>query len=100
MVVLPCFARSGQSQHRNYNIAFLESAFLGRTHFEQRQEESTRKPQQERLEFISCLWQPFVAFLLVREGRDTLQKVISTERIMIAQADDVSKVHETGFEVG
>jgi hypothetical protein len=53
------------------------------------------------LEFISCfLWQPFVAFLLVREERDTLQKVISTERIMIAQADDVSKVHETGFEVG
>jgi hypothetical protein len=37
------------------------------------------------LEFISCLGQPFVAFLLVREGRlNTFQKVISTERIVIA----------------
>lgn len=29
------FACSGQSQHRNYNITFLESAVLARIHFEQ-----------------------------------------------------------------
>jgi hypothetical protein len=52
------------------------------------------------LELISCLGQPFVAFLLVQEGRNTFLEVASTKRIMIAQVDDVSKVHATaGFEV-
>ncbi|KAG2336075.1 hypothetical protein BDR05DRAFT_1006190 [Suillus weaverae] len=61
----------------------------------------TEEPDDETtctLEFISSLGQPFLAFLLVREGRNTFRKVASTERI-IAQIDDVSKVHTASFDV-
>ncbi|KAG2119828.1 uncharacterized protein F5147DRAFT_122491 [Suillus discolor] len=76
----------------DYSIAHIWRDDLLQCLTEEPDDETTRT-----LEFIGRLGQPFVAFLLVREGR-TFRKVASTERI-IAQVDDMSRVHATSFDV-
>lgn len=85
--------KTGSQSRYDYSIAHI-----WRDDLLQRLTEGPGDETTLTLEFISCLGQPFVAFLLVREGRNTFRKVASTERI-IAQVDDVSKVHAAGFEV-
>ncbi|KAG1904146.1 uncharacterized protein F5891DRAFT_1140549 [Suillus fuscotomentosus] len=77
----------------DYSIAHIWRDDLLQCLTEEPDDETTRT-----LEFIGRLGQPFVAFLLVREGRSTFRKVASTERI-IAQVDDMSRVHATSFDV-
>lgn len=79
--------------HCDYSIAHIWRDDLLQCLTEGPDDETTRT-----LEFVSCLGQPFVAFLLVREGRNIFRKAASTERI-IAQVDDISKVHATSFDV-